>query len=240
MDQIAAEGSRIRRADGQDLDIRDRVLIGLSIKGWNCFECLVRDAAALRSEAFHHLKTLAETHIYFQWVGVIADDKRAKLLLAEVCRCKIGLYDANLETDPDGKDRENLRGSLQAWTAGLEDEWKSFKNPNLRDLAEHTNADMVGWYNRIYKPACEPAHISDFPEYMPPPTGPINIAPPPGISTLRALIAFDCGLQIICDLLKNLSNVYELGFDETITQLKATLDAVRAIPVSVQPGDGQL
>ena len=98
MDQIAAEGSRIRRADGQDLDIRDRVLIGLSIKGWNCFECLVRDAAALRSEAFHHLKTLAETHIYFQWVGVIADDKRAKLLLAEVCRCKIGLYDANLET----------------------------------------------------------------------------------------------------------------------------------------------
>lgn len=232
VDQLAAEGSRMRQADTQDLAIRDRVLIGLLIKAFNCFECLIQDAAALRSEAFHHLKTLAETHIYFQWVGVNTDDQRAKLLLAEVCRCKIGFYNANPETDPDRKDRENLKASLQAWTAGLEDEWRSFKNPNLRELAKHTNADMVGWYNRIYKPACEPAHISDLSEYVPPPRGSIRIAPPPGISTLRALIALDYGLQIIWDLLRNLSDIYELGFDETITQLKATLDATRILPAS--------
>ena len=232
VDQLAAEGSRMRQADAQDLATRERVLIGLSIKAFNCFQCLVQDAAALRSEAFHHLKTLAETHIYFQWVGVNTDDERARLLLAEVCRRKIGFYKANPETDPDGEDRERLKGSLQAWTVGLENKWKSFKESKLRKLAQDTNPDMVGWYDRIYKPACEPAHISDFPEYMPPPRGRISIAPQQGISALRALIAFDCGLQIICDLLKNLSNIYEPGFDETISKLKATLDGVRTLPVS--------
>lgn len=232
VDQVAAAGSRMRQTDAQELDIRDRVLIGLAIKSYNCFECLIQDATALRSEAFHHLKTLAETHIYFQWVGVNTDDKRAKLLLAEVCRHKIGFYKANPEIDPDREDRENLKGSLQGWTAGLENEWKSFKESKLRKLAQDTNADMVGWYDRIYKPACEPAHISDLPEYMPPSRGPISIAPQRGISTLRALIAFDYGLQIILDLLRNLSDINELGFDETITNLKATLDAVRTLPAS--------
>lgn len=232
VDQVAAAGSRMRQTDAQELDIRDRVLIGLAIKAYNCFECLIQDATALRSEAFHHLKTLAETHIYFQWVGVNTDDKRGRLLLAEVCRCKIGFYNANPEIDPDRKDRENLKGSLQEWTAGLENEWRNFKNSNLRKLAQNTSADMVGWYDRIYKPACEPAHISDLSEYVPPTRGSISIAPPPGISALRALIALDYGLQIIWDLLRNLSDIYELGFDETITGLKARLDEARTLPAS--------
>jgi hypothetical protein len=28
------------------------------------------DAAISRAEAYHHLKTLAETYIYFHWVGI--------------------------------------------------------------------------------------------------------------------------------------------------------------------------
>lgn len=232
VDRVVAEGSRARQAGAQGLAIRDRVLIGLSIKAFNCFECLIQDAAALRSEAFHHLKTLAETHIYFQWVGVNMDDRRAQLLLAEVCRCKIGFYDASPELDPDRKDRENLKRSLQAWIAGLENEWKRFKKSRLRQLAEETNADMVGWYNRSYKPACEPAHISDLSEYMPPERGSISIAAPPRISTLRALIALDYGLQIMWDLLRNLSGIYELSFDESITKLKAKVDATRSVTTS--------
>lgn len=221
----------MRQADAEDLAIRDRVLIGLSIKAFNCFECLKQDAAALRSEAFHHLKTLAETHIYFHWVSANTDDNRANLLIAESCRRKIAFYDANPELDSDRKDRENLKRSFREWTEGLENEWKSFRNSNLRQLAKKTNAVMVGWYDRIYKPACEPAHISDFPEYMPPPRGSISIAPQRGISIFRALIALDYGLQIMLDLLKNVSDIYELGFDETIAQLTATFDAARTLPI---------
>lgn len=232
MNQVTAEGSRIRQADTEDLTVRNRVLIGLAIKAYNCFECLIQDAKGLRSEAFHHLKTLAEAHIYFQWVGVKSDDNRAKLLLAEECRYKIGFFDANPELDPGRKNCEILKGTLQAWTAGLEHEWKGFKNSRLRKLAEDTSADMVGWYNRVYKPACDPAHISDLSEYMPPTRGPISVIPATDLATLRALIALDYGLQIMWDLLRNLSDIYELGFDETITKLKATLDATRTLPAS--------
>ena len=120
VNQVTAEGSRLRKTDAEDLTVRNRVLIGLAIKAHNCFECLIQDATASHSEAFHHLKTLAETHIYFQWVGAKTDDNRAKLFHAEVCRCKIGFFDANPELDPDKKNREILKGRLQVWTVGLE------------------------------------------------------------------------------------------------------------------------
>lgn len=232
VNQIASEGSKRRQTDPEDLALRDRVLIGLAIKAYNSFECLIQDATALRSEAFHHLKTLAETHIYFQWVGAETDDKRARLLLAEGCRCKIAFYNANYTIDLDKNTYENLNQTLQASTQGLEQEWKRFKNPNLRTLAEDINADIVEWYNRVYKLACEPAHISDLSEYMPPSKGPISLTPPQGTPVLRAHIALDYGLQIACDLLRNLSDMYDLGLAESIAELKTQIDATRRLPVT--------
>ena len=91
---------------------------------------------------------------------------------------------------------------------------------------------MVGWYNRVYKPACESAHISDLLEYMPPPRGSISVTPVTELAVLRALIALDYGLQIMWDLLRNLSDIYELGFYETISKFKATLDAIRTRPAT--------
>lgn len=217
---LIADGSKILEFEPQGLTLRERVLIGLAIKAYNSFECLLRDARALRSEAFHHLKILAETHVYFQWVGTKIDDTRAKLLLAEVCRCKLGVYDANPFFDPDNRMRDNLKRTLQAFVQGLQDEWSGFKNSTLKELAEDTNADMVGWYNRVYKIACEPAQISDLSEYVPSPRGPINQNPPAQNSGFRAHIALDFALQIICDLLKNISNMYELDLTKAIAELK--------------------
>ncbi|MGH9637463.1 MAG: hypothetical protein ACRD72_21730, partial [Candidatus Angelobacter sp.] len=62
----------------------------------------------MRSEAFHHLKTLAETYIYFQWAGISTIDSRAKLLLAKGCREKIGFFNANPELDSDSSSRKDL------------------------------------------------------------------------------------------------------------------------------------
>ena len=89
VNEVVATGSNLRKASGENLDIRDRVLIGLAIKAYNSFECLTQDASNWRSEAFHHLKTLAETHIYFQWVGIRTDHSRAKLLLGKATKEKI-------------------------------------------------------------------------------------------------------------------------------------------------------
>jgi hypothetical protein len=232
VNRIATEGSKRLQTDAEGLTLRERVLIGLAVKAYISFECLIQDATALRSEAFHHLKTLAETHIYFQWVGAETDDKRARLLLAEECRCKIAFYDANPTIDLDKNAYENLNRTLQTLTQGLEQEWKRFKNPNLRTLAGKINADTVGWYNRVYKPACEPAHISDLSEYMPPSKGPISLTPPQDIPAFRAHIALDYGLQIICDLLRNLSDMYDFGLAEAIAGLKAKIHATRSLPVA--------
>jgi hypothetical protein len=232
VNELMAEGSKKLASGTQGLTLRERVLIGLAIKAYNSFECLIQDAKACRSEAFHHLKTLAEAHIYFQWVGIEVNDNRAKLILAEECRSKIGFYDANPSIGLDKNNRDNVNRALRGYTQGLENEWKTFKNFSLKELAENTDANMVGWYNRVYKIACEPAHISDLSEYIPPTRGPINLISPPQISAFRVYVALDFALQIMCDLLKNLSDIYELGLMEDIVALTTTLDAIRPLPAT--------
>lgn len=232
VNQIATEGSKRLQTDAQELALREQVLIGLAIKAYNSFECLVQDATALRSEAFHHLKTLAETHIYFQWVAAETNDERARLLLAEGYRCKINFYDANPAIDLDKDAYENLKLTVRACTQGLADEWKQFKRSSLEQLANDPTGNLATWYNRVYRPACEPAHISDLTEYMPPPKGPIRLTPPQEIPAFRAHIALGYGLQIICDLLRNLSDTYDFGLAATIAELKAQIDATRNLSVT--------
>lgn len=118
------------------------------------------DAAISRSEAFHHLKTLAETYIYFHWVGRETDDKRAKILTAKELRSKVKLYNANPEFDPEKEARNRFELMIKAWTNGVESEWKNFKDADLYRIAKDTNSTIVGWYNRVYRPACEPAHMT--------------------------------------------------------------------------------
>ena len=226
--ELATQGEQIRQNEVQNATVRNRVLIGLVIKAYNTFECLLMDATASRSEAFHHLKTLAETYIYFQWVGIEIDDKRAKLLMAKELQCKIDLYDANPEFDPEKQARRRFEIVIQTWTAGLECEWKNFKSLSVFKVAKATDHNMVGWYNRVYKQACEPAHMSDLSEFIPSDSRPLSLKPQPSLAALKALIAVDHGLRIMLDLLKNVAEMYELGFDFTIAGLKTDFELARA------------
>jgi Family of unknown function (DUF5677) len=231
VNEFIREGSRKQKSEPQELNLRDRVLIGLAIKAYNSFECLIQDAKNFRSEAFHHLKTLAETYIYFQWVGVEVNDSRAKLILAVECRSKIGFFDANPCIGLDKNVRDNVERTLSGYIQGLEIEWKHFKNLSLKQIAENTDANMVDWYNRTYKIACEPAHISDLSEYVPPARGPINLTASRETSEFRVYVALDFALQIMCEVLKNLSDIYELGLTEAVVELKTKLDATRPLPM---------
>jgi hypothetical protein len=232
--EIAADGSRMRLADAEDLHPRKRVILGLAIKAYNAFECLSKDAAVPRSESFHHLKTMAETHIYFQWVGINTEEPRANLILAEECRTKIALYREVPELDPEGILRDGLEKNCQSFINGLEKEWKHFRKSKLLDLAKETSQDMVGWYNRVYRVACEPAHISDLSEYMPPLRGAITLNPPNGPAIFRSLIALDFGLQIIFDLLKNIFKIFELPLPETVATPEREFYEIHRRPVPVR------
>ncbi len=231
VNEVVATGSNLRKASGENLDIRDRVLIGLAIKAYNSFECLTQDASNWRSEAFHHLKTLAETHIYFQWVGIRTDHSRAKLLLGKATKEKINFLEANSQLlDSDCSGRKPLELTLTALAAGNEQEWKRFQQKGLRKIAMETNSDMVGWYDRVFRPACEPAHISDLVEYMPrADEKEIRLMPVAAFSAskMRAMIAIDYGLQIMCDFMRNMSDVFSLGLAEPIKELKLALDNSR-------------
>jgi hypothetical protein len=174
---------------------------------------------------------LAETYIYFQWVGVEVNDNRAKLILAEECRSKIGFFDANPSIGLDKNVRDNVERTLSGYIQGLEIEWKHFKNLSLKQIAENTDSNMVDWYNRTYKIACEPAHISDLSEYVPPARGPINLTPSRETSEFRVYVALDFALQIMCEVLKNLSDIHELGLTEATVELKTKLDATRPLPM---------
>ncbi len=230
--ELAIEASRIRLADSEELHHRPRVLIGLAIKAYNSFECVINDARELRPESLHHVKTMAEAYIYFQWIGTKPEEESAKLLVAEVCRSKIAWHNAVPELDPEGNVRRGLEKTLQFSISGLEDKWKQFKKAKLFHLAEETSQEMIGWYNRIYKTACEPAHISDLFEYMPPARGAFTLDPAKGVAIFRSLLALDFGLQIIFALLKAISEILELPSAEITVALKQEFDELHGRPVT--------
>lgn len=72
--------------------------------------------------------------------------------------------------------------------------------------------------------------MSDLSEFMPSDTRALSLKPQPGLATLKALIAIDLGLHTILALLINVSEMYELGSDDSITNLKADLELLRNQP----------
>lgn len=60
--------------------VRNRVLVGLSIKALDSFDRLLVDARDRRAECSHHLKTMVESFIYSGWVNGDTGDTRAKMV----------------------------------------------------------------------------------------------------------------------------------------------------------------
>jgi len=229
MKNVIDAGSQRLQVEVQDLLLRDQVLIGLAFKIYASLESLTEDARNTRSEAVHHLKTLVEAFIYFQWVGQETGQERAKLVLARVCRNKMLFIEKNSDS-LDQSDYDLWKKAFHEYTRELKGPWKAFKKYSVDRLAREVGRELEQWYDRVYRFACEPAHMSDLLEYMPQPRGPIQ-ADHPQIHRLRVHVALDYGLQIGCDLLKNINDIYALGLDKNISELKARLDAVRTLKV---------
>ncbi|MDO8545893.1 MAG: DUF5677 domain-containing protein [Nitrospirales bacterium] len=204
--------------------LRQRVLVGLALKAYGAFECLQKDAKDKRGESAHHLKTIVETFIYMHWVINDATDLNAKLVCAEGYRGLVAYYRNNPDNDGPLDYAAEWQTMLDQKIAGIEEHWKVFKEKNLGKLAEECS--LTTHYQRIYRRACEAAHISDLSTYMPPsPSGFVSTAPA-AISTLRASISLYYGLEIICDLLAAACEYLGLHAAEQIKQWRERIVAI--------------
>jgi hypothetical protein len=202
---------------------RNQILIGLWLKAGGSFECLVADAKLKRAESSHHLKTMVESFIYSHWVSQDQTDQRASLVLGEGYRGLAVTHENSEEPNADQYAQEwrDLQNSV---LNGLRREFKQFKDRKLEGLA--TDCGLDEHYNKIYRFACEVAHIADLCIYMPPdPSGNVSSAPH-DLSLLRAYLCLRDGLRLACDLLHDASDVLGMQEDQHLEQLRQRITTI--------------
>ncbi|KAF0123669.1 MAG: hypothetical protein FD151_158 [bacterium] len=178
-----------------------------------------------KAETHHHLKTLIESFIYLHWIIKDPDDTRAKLVLAEGIRKKLSIFFKDNPEDPDHeKYLQSYKEPLGSLTNDKTTEWEDFKEKTIQQLAKDSGLERI--YSRIYRLACEPAHISDLVDFMPMPEGPITLNQPQ-TSMLSVIVALNYGIYIFCDILKYGSDFYGLRLDESIGELRTRYDTIR-------------
>lgn len=227
-EEIVDKLSKSYQLQRQEINLKDRINFALGKKIYFAFKSLIDDTSRKRTEAIHHLKTLIESFIYLYWINQENDsDKRAKFVLAMTYKKKMKFFNAN----PNYPDNE---ANIKEWKNSLEDitkddlkkEWDVFKEKSFYEIAEECG--LKEQYNRIYRLACEPAHITDLLEYMPLPKGPFTLAE---VKTagLWAFVAIDYGIFTMCNLLQSTSDFYNLGFERQIDELKKRINTIREL-----------
>lgn len=182
--------------------LRNRVLIGLSLKALDSFERLVVDAREKRSECSHHLKTMVESFIYCHWVGDDPTEHRAKLLYADGCRARAVYHENCSDSESDKESAAAWKELQRAQVLGMETEWRAFKDAGIGGLA--VEARIAESYHKIYRMACEAAHMGDLCVYMPPQPQEVGITFS-DLSMLRSYVSLRFGIHLACDLLQDAS-----------------------------------
>ena len=206
--------------------LRNCVLIGLNLKALDCFDRLVLDARDMRGEASHHLKTMVECFIYSRWVSLDNGESRAKLLTAEGYRSRAAYHDSIGEPTH----AEDWRAMQHQQVQGLQSEWDDFKNRPLKELA--SDANIGDHYKRIYRFACEGAHVGDLFVYTPPQPSEMGLRLR-DLSMFRAYVSLKFGIILACDLLHDASDTLGMGATQQIESLRARWQATIALAPSV-------
>lgn len=202
--------------------LRNRILIGLHLKALDCFDRLIVDARDRRGEASHHLKTMAECFIYSHWVSRDNGETRARLLSAEGYRSRAAYHDSLEEAEHAASWREMQRQQIE----GLQSEWKIFRKTTLEKLSSLANSKEQ--YYKIYRLACEAAHMGDLMVYTPPHPQEPGLRKS-DLSMLRAYISLKFGIILACDLLHDASDVLEMRVDQQIDGLRERWRAIIAL-----------
>jgi hypothetical protein len=116
---------------------------------------------------------------------------------------------------------------------GLQSEWKTFKNTSLEKLASSTATKEQ--YYKIYRLACEAAHMGDLMVYLHPFPQELGLRLS-DISMLRAYISLKFGIILACDLLHDASVVLEMGADKQIESFRERWRAIIAFGSATPSG----
>jgi len=189
--------------------VRNRVLVGLSIKALDSFDRILVDARDRRAECSHHLKTMAESFIYSGWVSGDTGDTRAKMVCADGFRSRAAYYRA-LEEEEMAVEYDRLR---RQEVEGIEKEWNEFRKKKIEEISSEAN--RTEHYHKVYRLACEAAHLGDLTVYVPPQPTEIGLCLS-DLSFLRAYVCLKFGIILACDLLHDASDALGMRLDQEI------------------------
>lgn len=211
-----------QRVEDFSTNLRNRVLVGLYLKGLDSFDCLLVDARERRAECSHHLKTMAESFIYAGWVSRDAGDTRAKLLCADGYKSKAAYHEIIGEQGMAAEWRKLQSHTLE----GLECEFERFQKSSLEHIA--IQANRLDHYRQAYRLACEAAHLGDLFVYMPPQPQ------EPGLcfsdmSLMRAYVCLKFGIILACDMLHDASDALGMSLDGRIEEFRVRWKEVIAL-----------
>jgi len=212
-DRFAEMAATVVGAAGRTLRFRERLIIGLAFKTLSAFKALIEDARASRAEAMHHLKTMAEAWIYARAARDDATDRTAELILADALDDKVKLLQESGLDDVGLPEVARYRDALRR---------DGRRMPTIRTIADR--AKVGQWYSRVYRLACEPAHLGDLVEFMPPAVGELR---PSGLTaTYRAIVSLHHGVHVMLAMLDTV-NDNELGLQLPTQNFRARLEVLR-------------
>lgn len=206
--------------------VRNRVLVGLSIKALDSFDRLLVDARDRRAECSHHLKTMAESFIYSGWVSGDEGDIRAKMVCADGFRSRAAYHRALGEGQLEAE-FDRLRCQV---VEGLEGEWDEFKRKGLEELSAIANRSEH--YHQVYRLACEAAHMGDLTVYMPPQPTEIGLRLS-DVLLLRSYVCLKFGIIVSCDLLHDASDALGMSLDERLDNFRERWRTILAMRSSI-------
>jgi hypothetical protein len=196
---------------------KSRALTGLALKIDAAFEALLDDVEKRRREAMHHLKTMAESYIFFRAIGADSSDRTAELVLAEAWHRKV-------QTLEDGRGTDD---ELAAARRQRDDLLRGHKVVlhNVKELAELQQ--VKPWYWQVYRLACEPAHLGDLVEFMPdPPVVEIQVGGNVHAGVYRAILAVHYGISLMLTMFDEFNERNELGLLVPLDNFRARFDAI--------------
>jgi hypothetical protein len=220
-DRVATEATQFLRTSGYQMTVRDRVLTALACKADGTFRALVEDCRAERGEDMHHLKTLTEVFIYFHATSDDSTDRTARGVLAERVA---GEHAKRLrELEPGSEellDWESLRAELRREAIEVRD---------LAQLAGPLTSPLRSWYARVYRLACQSAHIGDLLTWMPSDDDEVMVgdAARSAIGPLQASTAIYYAIEIMLGLFETIGAGNQAGLQIDTRPVRADMSAIR-------------
>lgn len=197
----------------QPLTNQEAVAIALSRKVYFSFEALVDDAGNMKSEAIHHLKTMAECLIYFYYV-VNNNDAEAQRVLCEMAINKKKFIDNN-------SDYSSATAQSIYWDGVVE----SYGNIGISVKNAADKGSAMATYNRIYRLACEPAHLADLHEYLPEPDSMLELNKS-AVSPIWVSTALFQAMELAITILTDVSQFFKLNIENRLNEIKSNKEKV--------------